>query len=78
MTQPPLRMDVRVVPRSRESRLEELPDGTWKARLKSPPVDGRANLELVSLIAEHFKCRKADVGITSGAGSRSKRVIVQR
>lgn len=67
---------VRVKPRARVSMLEQASDGTWIARLKSPPVDGKANAELVSLVAAHFKCRKDAVTIRSGAASRTKRVIV--
>jgi hypothetical protein len=36
----------------------------WLARLKAPPVDGKANAELVALIAGRFGCRKADVSIS--------------
>ena len=53
------------------------PDGTWQARLKSPPVDGKANAELVVLVAEHFRCRKADVVIKAGASGRTKLLKVE-
>ena len=51
-------------------------DGTWVARLKAPPVDGRANQELVALVAAHLKCPKAAVSIKSGASGRLKLVKV--
>ena len=70
------RIQVKAKPGSRESALEEQPDGTWLARLKSPPVDGKANAELVGLVAERFGCRKADVRIRSGAGGRMKWVEI--
>lgn len=70
-------MQVKVKPRSRTSSLAQLPDGTWLANLKSPPVDGKANAELVALVAEHCKCRKADVSIKSGASGRMKLVKVE-
>jgi uncharacterized protein (TIGR00251 family) len=69
-------LQVRVKPQSRESRLEPLPDGTWRAALKSPPVDGRANDELVALVARHFGVRRADVTIRAGAAARTKLVRV--
>ena len=34
--------------------LEDAGDGTWLARIKSAPVDGNANAELIGLIAKHF------------------------
>jgi uncharacterized protein (TIGR00251 family) len=67
---------IKVRPNARASLLEEGPDGVWQARLKSPPVDGKANAELIALIAERFGCRKADVEIRSGAGGRTKLVRI--
>jgi len=70
-------IQIRVKPKSRTSSLAQTPDGTWVARLKSPPVDGKANEELVALVAERFQCRKADVSIKSGAAGRMKLVKVE-
>jgi uncharacterized protein (TIGR00251 family) len=67
---------VKVKPRSRNSSLAQETDGTWRAQLKSPPVDGKANEELVALIATRFKCRKADVVIQSGASGRIKLIRI--
>ena len=65
---------VRVKPNARVSSLEEEADGAWKAQLKSPPVDGKANAELIALVAKHFGCAKAAVTIRSGASGRLKLV----
>ena len=69
-------IQVKVSPRARESSLMQMPDGTWVAKLKSPPVDGKANAELVALVAKQFGCSKAAVSIKSGAGGRTKLVRV--
>jgi uncharacterized protein (TIGR00251 family) len=66
---------VKVKPRSRSPGLNHEPDGSWVARLKSPPVDGKANAELVALVAAHFGRPKSAVSIKSGLSSRVK--IVQ-
>ncbi|MFT3906483.1 MAG: DUF167 domain-containing protein [Steroidobacteraceae bacterium] len=71
-----LLLQVKVKPRARESSLQQLPDGSWYAQLKSPPVDGKANAELVSLVAEQFGCRKSAVQIKSGAAGRFKWVVI--
>ncbi|HEY1251897.1 MAG TPA: DUF167 domain-containing protein [Thermoanaerobaculia bacterium] len=68
---------VRVKPNARASSLERLADGTWIARLKSPPVDGRANEELIALVAAHFRCRKAAVSIRAGASGRTKTLVIE-
>jgi uncharacterized protein (TIGR00251 family) len=69
-------LQVKVKPRSRTSGLEQLPDGSWVARLKSPPVDGKANAELVTLVAKRFRCPKSSVSIRSGASGRLKFIKV--
>ncbi len=69
-------LSVRVKPGARASRLEELGDGSWTAHLKAPPVDGRANAELIALLAMHFDCPRSSVIIKSGAASRMKQVRI--
>ena len=70
-------IQVRVRPNARSSELVEAPDGTWTARLRSPPVDGRANEELVALVAERFGRPKSAVSIRVGATGRTKLVRVE-
>ncbi|GAB4560238.1 MAG: DUF167 domain-containing protein [Rhizobacter sp.] len=69
-------LQVKVKPNARVSALEQQPDGSWLAQLKSPPVDGKANLELIALVAQHFGRRKSQVSIRSGASGRMKLVQV--
>jgi uncharacterized protein (TIGR00251 family) len=69
-------LQVRVKPNSRASSLETANDGSWVARVKAPPVDGKANRELVGLIARHFDVGKSRVLIRSGASGRLKRVVI--
>jgi uncharacterized protein len=65
-------IQVKVKPNARVSTLEEVVGGPWLAQLKSPPVDGKANKELVRLIARHLACPKSAVSIKSGASGRVK------
>jgi uncharacterized protein (TIGR00251 family) len=67
---------VKVKPNARASALSRIADGTWTATLKSPPVDGKANAELVALIAKHFRCAKAAVRIKSGGTGRLKLIEI--
>ena len=67
---------VKVKPNARISALSQLADGTWLAQVKAPPVEGKANKELVALVAEHFHCPKPQVSVTHGASGRLKRVRV--
>ena len=67
---------IKVKPNARISSLESATDGTWLARVKAPPVDGKANEELVALVAERLGCRRSAIAIKSGAGARMKLVEV--
>jgi len=65
---------IRVKPNAHASTLEAQDDGTWLAQVKAVPVDGKANEELVRLVARHFNLRKSQVTIRSGASGRMKLV----
>jgi uncharacterized protein len=68
---------IKVKPGAKNSSLKREPDGSWSARLRSPPVDGKANRELIALVAERFGCPKSAVTIKAGAGGRKKLVRVE-
>ena len=70
-------LQIKVKPNARQGGLEQLSDGTWLARIKSPPVDGKANEELIRLIAQRFNVPKARVSLKSGAAGRLKRVRIE-
>jgi uncharacterized protein (TIGR00251 family) len=67
---------VKVRPNARSSSLEEQEDGTFLANLKAPPVDGKANAELVALVARRFGVPEGAVTINAGAAARLKLVSV--
>jgi uncharacterized protein YggU (UPF0235/DUF167 family) len=69
-------IQVIVKPNARVSRFEETKNGSWLALLKSPPVDGKANKELLALIAGHFSCPKSSITIKSGTAARFKLVRI--
>lgn len=68
---------VRVKPNSRTSLLRQSAEGGWVAHVKAPPIEGRANEELIALIAQKFHCVKAAVRIKSGASGRMKVVRIE-
>jgi uncharacterized protein (TIGR00251 family) len=70
-------IQVKVKPNSSVSTLEQAEGGTWLARVKAAPIDGKANEELIALVAGHFHCRKSAVSIKSGASGRMKLVRIE-
>lgn len=69
---------VKVKPNSKQQSIEEQPDGSLTIHLKSPPVEGKANQELIMLLAKKFKVPKSAIGIKSGFSSRNKLVEIPR
>ncbi|MDT8439236.1 MAG: DUF167 domain-containing protein [Wenzhouxiangellaceae bacterium] len=69
-------LEVHVKPRARSASLVRWEDGSWRAQLTAPPVDGKANKELIELVARHFGVPRRAVSIKSGAASRIKRVRI--
>jgi uncharacterized protein (TIGR00251 family) len=67
---------VKVKPNARTSALTQLPDGSWVARVRAPAIEGRANQELIALVAEYFHCAKAAVSIRRGFSGRLKLVRI--
>ncbi len=43
-----------------------------KVKLTSPPVEGKANKELIKVLAKEFKINKKDIEIISGKKSKNK------
>ncbi|TAE57652.1 MAG: DUF167 domain-containing protein [Nostocales cyanobacterium] len=63
---------VKVKPNSRQQKITEQEDGSLIVNLKSSPVDGKANAELIELLAKKFNVHKSAVRIKSGLTSRQK------
>lgn len=77
MAMPVRFLRIKVKPNARVASLVEQADGTWLASLRAPPVDGKANAELVALVAQRFGCPKSSVKLKAGAGGRIKLLKVE-
>ncbi|MFW6357882.1 MAG: DUF167 domain-containing protein [Chroococcales cyanobacterium] len=71
-----MKIQVKVKPNSRRQKIEQAEDGTLIIRLKSPPVDGKANKELIQLLAKRFSVAKSQVQIKSGLSSKNKLIEI--
>ncbi len=71
-----MKIQVKVKPNSKQQKIEESADGTLIVRLKSPPVDGKANKELIELLAKKFQVSKSQITIKSGLSSKNKLVMI--
>ncbi|MDZ8085216.1 MAG: DUF167 domain-containing protein [Nostoc sp. DedQUE12b] len=69
---------VKVKPNSKHQKIEEKPDGSLTVYLKSPPVDGKANEELIKLLADKFDVPKSHIRIKLGLSSRQKLMEIDK
>ncbi|BAU66863.1 hypothetical protein STA3757_42690 [Stanieria sp. NIES-3757] len=73
-----MKISVKVKPNSQQQKIEELADGSLIIRLKSPPIDGKANQKLIEILAKKFQVAKSQITIKSSLSSKNKLVEIQR
>jgi hypothetical protein len=61
-----------VQPKASKTRIVGLHDGMVKLAVAAPPVDGKANGEVIAFLADFFGLKKNEVKIVSGEHSRRK------
>lgn len=69
---------VRVTTRSTKSEIVGEKDGMLYVKLRSLPVEGEANVELIRLLAGYFDCAISRVSIKSGKSSRIKTIVIEQ
>lgn len=70
-----MRIQVKVIPNASQSVIIPQED-TWKIKVQTPPENGRANKEIIKLIAKFFDVPRSDVKIISGESSKTKIIEV--
>lgn len=65
-------LKIRVKPNSKHASVTEEPDGSLTVRLQSPPIDGKANQELIAILAKRLGISKSQIVIKSGLSSKTK------
>ena len=67
-----MRIKVKVVPRARQEKVEQLPDGSYKVWVRAVPEKGKANERVAELLAEHLGLSKSSVQLERGQASPRK------
>ena len=70
-------LNVRAQPRSSRSGLDGLIGDAVKVRIRSAPVDGKANKELIETLSDAFGIPKARVEFKGGETSKTKRILLR-
>ena len=71
-----LQLEIQLVPRAGKDAVDGLHDGRLRIHITAPPVDGKANRHLVTLLAGEFDVPKTAVSIIRGEKSRRKSVQI--
>ncbi len=72
-----MKIRVRVKPGSRRVGVEDMGDFLL-VRVKSPPVEGRANREMIEVLSDYFGVPKSRIRIVAGKSSRDKLVEIEK
>lgn len=51
-------------------------NGQLKIKIAAPPVDGKANAELIEFLSKEIGCAKSSIAIVSGENSRTKKIAI--
>ncbi len=70
------RLWVRAQPGARRSGIAGLWNGALKVAVRAPAQDGRANEELLAVLAAALDLRPRDLELDSGSTARDKQVLV--
>lgn len=65
-------------PKASKSEFAGLHGDALKIRIQAPPVEGKANTELIKFLAKQFGVSKSAVNIISGELNRHKRVRISQ
>jgi uncharacterized protein (TIGR00251 family) len=71
-----VKISVKVKPKSSKNEVVLQEDGSYLVRLTSPPVEGKANYQLLELLAEHFNKPKRGITILKGMKGHLKVVEI--
>lgn len=71
-----VRLTVRAKPRAKKSRIIKLDGLTAEIALAAPPVDGAANTELITFLADRLALPKRALRLTLGTSSKHKVVEI--
>jgi uncharacterized protein (TIGR00251 family) len=68
---------VRVKPRASRSRVLGFKEGALQVAVAAPPVDGKANSELLGTLSRALAVPKSCLELVQGRTGRNKRIVVR-
>lgn len=65
-----------IAPQSRRNEIGGVSAGRLRIKLNTPPVDGKANKQLIGMLANEFAAGKSRVRIAMGTRGRDKLIAI--
>ncbi|MFX1449701.1 MAG: DUF167 domain-containing protein [Promethearchaeota archaeon] len=69
-------IEVQVKPNSKQQKIQKLSDKLYEIWVKSKPERGKANKELIKLLADYFGMHQNQIEIVQGLKSRNKMIKI--
>ena len=70
-------LELRVTPGARHNSVKAFSEGAWQLKIAAPPVEGKANEELISYLSGILSLRKSSFHLIKGESSRHKLLSVE-
>lgn len=70
------RISVRVYPNAAKNEVAGFADGVLRLKIAAPPMQGKANRELIDFLSQILGVSKSRLAIIRGHASRSKVIVV--
>lgn len=71
-----LRLELYVQPKANKNAIVGLYNGRLKVTITTAPIDGKANKQLIKLLAKHFAVPQKQIQILIGTNSSYKSVLI--
>jgi uncharacterized protein (TIGR00251 family) len=68
---------IKIIPGAKVEQIQEGLDGSLKVWIKEKPIEGKANLALISLLSKYFNTPKSSIKILQGQKSRNKLIEIE-
>ena len=72
-----MQIEVKVIARASKCEVIPLDERRFKVKLTRPALEGKANEQLIQVLADYFNISKASIHIVSGEKSSQKRLNVE-
>ncbi|MGX8716801.1 MAG: DUF167 domain-containing protein [bacterium] len=73
-----MQIEVKVIARASKCDVIPLGESRFKVKLTRPALEGKANEQLIQVLADYFDVPKASVHLVSGEKSSQKRLKIDK